>query len=241
MFVEAVVTRDELLALIVGALPLAIHLDGDGGSHTLALDALAELTFVPDVGVRFVCSGHLHWPVLGIDAPITLSSLRVLLTPEINPSPSGETLVFGLALEHVDIAGVPGILDDAISQSVNDRLAADRGELAWDFSTTLAQVVPLAGVLDPPHALTLGAAWGKVKITADALVLAISVHTALVRHDDASAPPRSARHQPTPTDDRQALTRPAPRAALSKANVALFGFAAGAAFFALRSLSAPRW
>jgi hypothetical protein len=242
MFLEAVVTLEDLRALLVSALPLTIVLDGTDGSHSLALGELTDIAIVPGMGVRLTCRALLHWPLLGIDAPLTLNSLRVLLIPEVTPSPAGEGLSFGVAIEHVDIAGVPGVLDEAISRAVNARLAERHLELSWDFSRTFARVVPLPSLLDPLESLSIRAAWGKVKITEEALVFALSLHNALVRRGDApdvasagsDPPPVTRTHEPQSLVKRSSLVAP------SLAATAVFGLAAGVAFFALRSVTS-RW
>jgi hypothetical protein len=197
---------------------------------------------VPEIGIRLVCKALLHWPLLGIDAPITVNSLGVLVTPEVKPSSSGEMLAFGLRLEHVDISGMPTALDERIRQSVNERLP--RIALSWDFSKTLAHIVPLPTMLEELDGFRVGARWGKVRIAEEALVFALCLHTAFVRRGDeggeiapnatdvATAPPSTAAAQP--------VARRGSSVAVPLAAAALFGLAAGAAFFGLRSV-ASRW
>lgn len=242
MFLEVLVTHEELRALLMSALPLTILLDDTDGSHSLALGDLTEIAIVPEMGVRLTCRALLHWPVLGINAPLTLNSLRVLFIPAVTPSPTGEGLTFRVEVEHVDISGVPSALDDTISRAVNARLAARHLELSWDFSKTFARVVPLPSLLEPLESLSICAAWGKVKITEQALVFALSLHNALVRRGDApkvaaagSSPPLGAR-----TDQPRSLVKGSPVVFPSLAAAALLGLAAGVAFFALRSATS-RW
>jgi hypothetical protein len=242
MFFEALVPLEDLRALIAEALPLTVRLDDTGGLHSLALSELSEISLVPERGVRLVCKARLRWPVLGIDAPLTVNALRVLLVPEVKPSPGGEILTFGITLEHADISGVPSLLDDAIARGVNEKLADI--PLSWDFSKTFAQVVPLPILLEELDALRLRAAWGKVKVSEEALVFALCLHTTLDRRGEAAvdlAPPAlDAATPPTRTDPEHALQAHASPVAVSLAAAALFGLAAGAAFFGLRKV-ASRW
>jgi hypothetical protein len=247
MFLELLIPLPDLRAFLAGVIPLTIHLDATGGSHSLALSSIDEVTLVPDVGARLVCKARLHWPVLGIDAPITLTSLRVLLIPEVIASPTGERLRFRITLEHVDISGVPGAFDDKISRSINEKLAEHHAELSWDFSKTFANVVPLPHVLDELEALDLRAAWGKMRITEEGLVFALSLHAECVRRgDEPRAPaPRASEPAPVPradTGDGGAVhtDQAPPSGHISVAAAAVFGLAAGAAFFGLRSLVSRR-
>jgi hypothetical protein len=243
MFLEALIPRNDLRVFLARALPMTILLDGVGGSHALLLSDLGEVTIVPEKGVRLVCKAHLHWPVLGIDAPLTLNELSVLLIPEVREAPNGETLVFRITLEHLDIHGVPGVFDETIARAVNERIAASQVELAWDFSTTFANVIPLPPVLAGLDALALHAAWGKVKMTEDAVGFALSLHTEVVRAGEARKAPAALGPDLAPhaLSDRpkSALSRPAASTSVI-ASAALFGLAAGVAFFGLRRLSA-RW
>jgi hypothetical protein len=102
--------------------------------------------------------------------------------------------------------------------------------------------VPLPSLLEPLESLSIRAAWGKVKITEEALVFALSLHNALVRRGDAPAV-ASAESSPLPlvrTNEPRSPVKGSRVAAPTLAAAAIFGLAAGAAFFALRSVTS-RW
>ncbi len=246
MFVEALVLREDLRALVAEALPLTIRLDDTGDSRcALALTEVLEIALVPERGIRLVCKARLHWPLLGIDAPLTVNALRVLFIPAVRPSPSGEALTFGITLERADISGVPSVLDDAISQSVNDRLA--HVELSWDFSKTLANVVPLPILLEELDALRTPCRVGqgqdhrgrprirRCAFTRRSIARSDAGGDLAPTASDAATPPQpngpgtGARARASPV--AVSLAGPAPLRSVS---------AAGAVFFGLRSV-ASRW
>ena len=66
----------------------------------------------------------------------------------------------------------------AVAAHVKNR---DDAELAWNFSKTLSHAFALPSFLEPLECFKLHVAWGEVKVTADALVLAISFHSEVTR------------------------------------------------------------
>lgn len=85
MWVEAILGTEDLSQLVAQLLPMTIHL-GDG---TLSLSDPKDISLLPDVGLRATCRGHVHWPLLGIEVPVALNLLTVILRPEIARCPRG--------------------------------------------------------------------------------------------------------------------------------------------------------
>jgi hypothetical protein len=98
-------------------------------------------------------------------------------------------LVFGLRLQHADFAGLPDSVDKRLSKAIDDALVARRLDLAWKFTDTLAGSIPLPATLDPIDGVSMKVAWGKVKVTDEAMVMALSVHHAFHRKGEAGAAP----------------------------------------------------
>jgi hypothetical protein len=248
MWVEAILSRDDLTRLLGEALPLTVRVGDASDHHSLSLFDPEVVTLVADRGLRVVCKARVHWPVLGIEVPIVLNSLAVDLRPEIGRTDGHDALFFRVEIAHTDMAGVPAVIDRAIADAINARLEEKRDALTWDFSTTLRDVFPLPDLLDPLHGFALEVAWGKVRVTEEAVVLALSFHSRVLRHGDPIAPaplppPRSSTADGAPPRARP-LARP--RLALPLARredtlrlamvAASFGLAAGAGYFAFRSV-----
>ena len=130
MWVEAVVLQEDLAALLRELLPATIRLGKDG---QLSLAKPTGVALVADVGLRVICAATLRWEVLGIDVPFAIPSLAVLARPELETFAEGRRLVFKIQIDHADVAGLPGLLDDGVTKLVNRELSAKHVELSWDY------------------------------------------------------------------------------------------------------------
>jgi hypothetical protein len=196
MWVEAILTREDLAKALDDLCPLRI-LVGEDGSVIVSEPRAIEL--VPGVGLRVTANAEIHWPILGIAVPITVRSMTLDVRPLILKSEGGDKLAFRLQLDQVDISLLPSFLDQTVVDRVNQELEAKHIELAWNFSETLSHVFALPPSLASAGAIELKVAWGEAKTTLETLVLAISFH--------ASVLPRG----PLPEDKRAgsvAATRP---------------------------------
>jgi hypothetical protein len=191
MWAELIFSRDDFARLLEQAFPLTIrlgHLGDAETEHALSLSDFAEVKLVPDVGLRVVCKARVRWPVLGINVPVLLNSLTLLLLPTIRKEAQGESLVFRLTIEHADFVGLPIAIDERITAAVNSKLAEAEQELSWGFSKSLAYRGPLPALLEPLESFAIGPAWGKVRVTDEAVVYAASFHFALARRDSTPRP-----------------------------------------------------
>ena len=170
MWVEAILLKEDLSALVAQFAPLTIRLGHDGHLH---VTDPGDVVLLPDTGLRVVCKAKLEWPILGISFPVTLNSLVVILRPKIVPRATGETLVFFLEIEHADLAGVPTMVDNRATEMINSELAAKHVELSWDYINTLTQTFDLPASLQPLEQLALRVGGAKVKVTSEAMGLAI--------------------------------------------------------------------
>jgi hypothetical protein len=174
MWLEAIVSLEDFQALAAELLPVRVQLGSADSDHYLFLSAASQVSLVEGRGLRVVCSAQIRWPVLGMDIPINVDSLTVMLEPSV-PNESGELFV-GVQLEHADVAWVPSVLDKKIVAGINEALKQKNAELAWSFATALSHEFALPEMLQPVRALGLKAGWGKVRVTGEAMVLAISFH-----------------------------------------------------------------
>jgi hypothetical protein len=179
MWIEAILSQDDLVQMVAQLTPLKMRLGNDGD---LLIHDASKVTLLPGVGVRVVCKAKLHWPVLGINMPVTLHSLTLDLVPKIAERTGHNELVFKLRIEAADIAGIPGMIDDRIMEKVNKELAEDRAELTWNFIKTLSHDFALPRSLEPLDSIDLKVAWGEVKVTDETLVFAVSYHPHVTRH-----------------------------------------------------------
>lgn len=198
MWVEAILQGQDLSQLAAQLLPVTIHLD----EGMLSLSEPREVTLLPDVGLRIACAARIHWPVLGIEVPLALHALRFVLRPEIAKGPNATaTLVFKLEIEHMDLAGIPTCIDNRITALVNAALVAKHTEMAWNFVKTLSHVFSLPASLQPVEALDLGVSDARVKVTEQAMGLAILFKFDVIRQDARAARPRETTSNAAPADE----------------------------------------
>jgi hypothetical protein len=181
MWIEAILAKQDLDALAKKLSPLSLRL-GDGQGDLTLFDP-RDTALLAGEGLRLVCKGRVHWALLGIHVPVLLHSLALTVRPRIVARPGGDTLVFDLHIDHADLAGLPTIIDNRVTEKINEALAAKHVELAWNFAETLRHSFKLPDAMAPVDALALSVAWGEMRITADAVVLALSFHSSVTRRD----------------------------------------------------------
>jgi hypothetical protein len=182
VWLEAIITREDLAQILGEFLPVKIHLDDDETTDRwLYLGKATEIALADDLGLRVTCPAELQWSIAGVNPTIRLDELKVLICPEIIERNKGSVLAFNVELEEADIRGIPSILDHTVMKAVNAALANKRPE--WNFTKTLTHTVGLPSNLDPIEGLHIGVAWGKRRISQDALVLVVSFKLNFVRGD----------------------------------------------------------
>jgi hypothetical protein len=176
MRIEAILSAEDLAAMIREVAPLTVHF---GKDEQLELTDPSEVTLVADAGLRVVCKGRVQWRLLGIGVPITLNSLHVLIRPEIVQQSDGNALVFTIEIEHADLSGIPTMIDSKITDVVNKALAEKRVELVWNFTETLSHRFKMPDAVKPLEAIAFDVCGGRLKIGREALVLAIEFRSAV--------------------------------------------------------------
>ena len=186
MWLEIVLSQNDLVTILREVTPITLRL---GEQQWFALESPSEVALVADVGLRVTCKAKVKWPLLGVGVPVTIHKLVVTFAPEVVRQGDGDLLVFGLRLQHADFAGLPDSVDKRLSKAIDDALVKHRLDLAWKFTDTLAGSIPLPATLDPIDGMSMKVAWGKVKVTDEAMVMAFSVHHAFHRKGEAGVAP----------------------------------------------------
>ena len=141
------------------------------------LGAPSSVTLIEARGLRVACPAMLHGSVLGLDVPVTVRLATFLLEPSIVPRAGREVVVFKVSLEGIDVAAIPHIVEEAAVDAINEAFVTHGTELTWDFRETLSHRFKLPAGLAALRFLDLSAAWGKLRVTPEALVFLVSVHT----------------------------------------------------------------
>lgn len=182
MWLEAIITREDLVHVLGEILPVKIHLDDDNTvERWLWLGRAEELTLVPDEGLRVTCAAELCWSIAGMSPSAKIEKLGVLIRPQISETDKGHLLEFKIEIEEADFSALPAFVDSTIAKAVNVALSA-KG-LTWNFTETLTREVLIPRAFKPVEALKIGVAWGKTRINAEALVLVVSFKMGVVRAD----------------------------------------------------------
>jgi hypothetical protein len=163
-------------------LPLKVLLGADpDDDRSLVLRDPRALTFVPDTGISLTCTADLRWSVLGLTVPIHLRELSILLVPSVAAGAGAPALLFGLAIEHVDLAGVPAIVDTRLVELVNQSLSQRQADLSWEFSKILTHSFALPALLASLQSFNLGVGESAIEVVPDALVLSVELLTSVTR------------------------------------------------------------
>src|SRR6185369_7409976 len=174
MWLEAIMTHEDLVQVLGGFLPVKIYLDpeeerekekGDR-DRWLLLKPATNVDLVSDEGLRVTCDAELSWSIVGLNPTVKIDALRVLLRPEVAEKHKGHVLQFALQVEAADFHGLPDLIDSTIVKAVNGALDAKR-LLAWNFTETLTRTLALGEVLDPVEALRIGVVGSKLRVSAE--------------------------------------------------------------------------
>jgi hypothetical protein len=138
MELSAVVSRDELAALVRSVSPLRLAIDERRGRAATLVASDVEL--VPSRGLRVRGSARVTWDVAGVPLTITLKTWRAMLVPRVA---QGRALVLEPVLEDLDLKNVPAFLDDKIGDAIRDAIAQNKGKLAWGFARALTKKWPM--------------------------------------------------------------------------------------------------
>ena len=191
MWLEAIISQEDLVQVLGEFLPVKIHLDQDKDAdgepkkdepeRSLHLLAPTQVIMVPAEGIRVICPAVLTWSIVGMSPSMKIDALQVLIRPEVVEKNKGHVLEFGMEVEVADFHALPSFVDATIVKAVNAALATKKP--GWNFTETLTRTVGLGSLFDPVEALKIDVVWGKTKFGEDALGLVVSFKLGFVRAD----------------------------------------------------------
>lgn len=172
MLLSAVVTKDELVAVIESMTPLRIAIDERRGRE-VTLGRPRTIDLVPGEGLRVRGDAHISWDVAGVAIPVTLQAWQMLLVPRIASRGSTRVLAFEPVIEELDLRLMPGFLDNKIADVIRTGVAQKRDKLAWDFTRTLSKRLPLPASIGPARIFELAVLDGVAVVTDSDLRLTV--------------------------------------------------------------------
>lgn len=186
MWLEGIIAQSDFVRIINRFLPVKVHLQDEGDAEDqqerwLLLHPATQVALVPEEGLRVTCPAELQWHIAGLNPRVKLDALRVLVRPEVVEKHRGCALELDVTVEEADLHGLPQFIDAPIVKAVNAALARKKPE--WRITETLSRTVGFGKHLDPVEALQIHAPQAKVRVTADAVVLAVAFDLDFVRDD----------------------------------------------------------
>jgi hypothetical protein len=184
MWLEAIITREDLTQVMAQFLPVKIHLPEEGKEESdrwIMLHPATKVALVPDQGLQVTCPAEFRWPIVGLGPTVKIDELSVLMRPQVVEKNKGNVLEFSFELEEADFHSIPAFLDGTIIKAINAALANTRP--GWNFTETLTRKVGLGKMFEPVEALSIAVQWGKHRINTEALTLVMSFDIGFVRGD----------------------------------------------------------
>jgi hypothetical protein len=191
MWLEAIITQEDLVQVLGEFLPVKIFLDQEGTGEgekkndqperSLMLHTATRVELVPEQGFRIRCPAEVTWSIAGMNPTMKIDELRVMIRPRVVEKNKGNVLEFAIEVEEADFHSLPGFLDNTVVKAINTALIAKQP--AWNFTETLTRKVDIAKFFDPVEALKIEVLWGKTKMGAETFGLVISFKLGFVRND----------------------------------------------------------
>lgn len=175
MWLQAIITGDDLMHALHELTPTRIQLDEADPNRAFDLNPPTEVLFRDNEGAVVRTSAVLRWDVIGIKVPIELRSVQLLLVPSIEQDADGnDLLVLQAKVEDLDLSSLPGLLDGALKNRINQALENPKSFVRWRFIRTLDFNFQLPHQVKPKLDLRLAARWGATRVTEQGFVMAAS-------------------------------------------------------------------
>jgi hypothetical protein len=175
MWLQAILTADDLLHVLHELTPTRIQLDADDPARVLDLHPPGEVRFRDGEGAHVTTSATLQWDVIGIKVPVTLRTVEVLLIPSIEKDAQGtDLLALQARIERLDLSALPGFVEDKLRTRINQALEDPRAFVRWGFTRTLDFHFHLPEKVTPVRDLRLSARWGALRVSEQGFAMAAS-------------------------------------------------------------------
>jgi hypothetical protein len=175
MWLQAVLTADDLMHVLHELTPMRIQLDSDDPARVLHLDPPAEVKFRDGEGALITTSATLQWDVVGIKVPVVLRAVEVLLIPSIEVDARGaDQLALQARVERLDLSALPGFVEDKLQGRINQALENPSAFVRWGFTRTLDFHFHLPAMVQPVRDLRLAARWGALRVSEQGFAMAAS-------------------------------------------------------------------
>jgi hypothetical protein len=174
VWLEGILSREDLLSIIAGLAPVTIQLgEPSAEGQAVHITEVAGVSLVGGEGLRVTCRAWIELPSLGVTGRISIDPLTLMLKPSISRTSTGPALIFTPEVEHADVLRLPGAIDE-VTETINRALSERHIGLSWRFAQELDDAVSRPSILGPLAPLNAHVSGGRVWVTEEALVVAIS-------------------------------------------------------------------
>lgn len=180
MQLSAVLTKDDLAALVGEIAPLEIELSRKP-RRVVSVGKPSLVELVAEEGLRLRGDARFLWDALGLTFPVTVRTWQVLLAPRVVVIDGAHALAFQPTLEAIDLSNVPGFVEGAIMQAARGALDAYEKRLVWRFGTQLAVHLPLPQRVSPASRFDLAPVAGEAVVTAEEMKLTLRFEAHVAR------------------------------------------------------------
>jgi hypothetical protein len=163
-----------MFSIIRRLAPVTIQL-GEPASedHLVHLREVAGVSLVAGEGLRVTCRAWIDWSSLGATSRISIDPLTLMLKPTISTTSGGHALIFTPEVELADLVRLPEAVDE-VTETINHALSERHVGLCWKFSQLLSEALSGPLLLAPFDSLNIQVSGGRVWVTEEALVIAVS-------------------------------------------------------------------
>jgi hypothetical protein len=178
MWMQATLSTEDLTRALESLCPARIDLADD---RWIDLARPRSVTLIPDLGLRVLFEARVRWSLIGIDVPVTVNEVELLLAPKVVPKGDSSVIAFEMQVGALDLKFVPAPIDGTVADRINAALVEARPSMVWDFRKTLDFTFELPAALSPAEKARLHAKWAEMKVTAEAVSLAVSFELDVAR------------------------------------------------------------
>jgi len=182
MHLSAVISKDDLTALIAETAPLDVEL-ARRPRWVVSLGRPSLVELVAGVGLRVRSDARFAWDLAGVSIPVVVRSWQILLRPMVEMRDGEPVLAFDPLVEALDISSVPGFVEESIKGAIHAALAANRSKLAWRFARSLAARARLPETVSPPSIFVIGPTGGDVEVTSSEVRLTMHFAAHMVKSE----------------------------------------------------------
>ncbi len=162
LLATAIIPGTDLARLVESITPFHVTIDEKRG-RAITLDR-PTLELVSGEGIRLRGSGLVSWDFAHVSIPVRINVWQFLFVPRVASRDSSHVLSLEPRLEELEVALVPGLVDEKIADAIRRAIAKNQDRLAWDFGRTLSRRLPLPAKVSPTSTFAIFPVGGEASV-----------------------------------------------------------------------------